>query len=244
MFHVEHPGSSKPTAMNRSSPQMAPDPRGDGRRQPDRGPEPPSDIPAFLAAQCPEVGLSDRAIWAGQLREYANALQRAAARLSLVSQGDRPHVVGRHILPALRLRAAVRAVPHRRVLDLGSGAGLPGIPLKISLPEAEFFFVESRRRRANFLRQVIRQLQLKHAHVVNGRLEDWTGPADGVDVVLSRAVKLRHELVGHVSRCLAAHGALLTTVGPEANAMSGARLMVRQQLGRRDGSVRCALWRA
>ena len=197
-----------------------------------------------LEACCPEVLPRDRVRWAGQLQEYADVLQRGSARLSLVSRGDQPHVLRRHILPALRVRAAVRAVPHNRVLDLGSGAGLPGIPLKITLPDTVFFLVESRRRRANFLRQVIRQLRLQHTYVVHARLGGWQPPLGGVDVVLSRAVKLGSELVGQVGRCLAAHGAFLTTVGPGHIAIPGVRLMVRQQLGQGDGRVRVALWRA
>jgi len=230
--------------MSRSSQQTLTDSPGDGLPLPGRDPGYHSHLASCLEAHCPEVLPGDRVRWAGQLQEYADALQRGASRLSLVSRGDRLHVIRRHILPALRLRAAVRVVPHRRLLDLGSGAGLPGIPLKITLPDAVIFLVESRRRRANFLRQVVRQLQLQDTYVIHERLEDWQCPSGGVDVIFSRAVKLGHELVASVDRCLAPHGALLTTVGPGLTANSGARMMVRQQLGQGDTQVRCALWRA
>jgi len=221
---------------------MPADPAGpcDGQRS--RHGDQAADLAAFLAAHCPDAAPGERATWADQLKEYADTLQRAAAQFSLLSQGDRPFVVARHILPALRLRAALCAVPHRRVLDLGSGAGLPGIPLKIVLPDTEFFLVESRRRRANFLRQVVRQLRLHRIHVIHERLEDWSGPPVRMDVIVSRAVRPGPELVKHMRRCLAAHAALLTTVGPQHGTIPRARPLVRHHLGDGDHGVRLALW--
>ena len=216
-------------------------------KAPPEDPQPPDRaeiLSTFLASRCPDAPLGACKEWADQLREYALILQRAAAQLSLVSQGDRPFVIRRHIMPALRLRAALCAVPHRRVLDLGSGAGLPGIPLSITLPEAEFFLVESRRRRANFLRQVVRQLQLRHTHIIHARLEDWPGASERMDVIVFRGVRPGSQLVSHMSRCLASHGALLTTVGPQQSTVPLARQLVRYHLRHGDEGVRLALWHA
>ena len=57
-------------------------------------------------------------------------------------------------------------------MDVGSGAGFPGIPIKLALPGKPVHLVEPRRKRANFLRQVARELQLADVHVIEKRVED------------------------------------------------------------------------
>lgn len=58
------------------------------------------------------------------------------------------------------------------MLDVGSGAGFPGIPIKLALPGKTVHLLEPRRKRANFLRQVVRELQLADVHVIEKRMED------------------------------------------------------------------------
>ena len=75
-----------------------------------------------------------------------------------------------------------------RLLDVGSGAGFPGLPVKILLPESEVFLVESQRKKANFLREVIRQLDLQRVSVIQERLERIHPEDSGsFDEVVTRA---------------------------------------------------------
>ena len=75
----------------------------------------------------------------------------------------------------------LRILPQRprTVLDLGSGAGVPGIPIKIVMPEVELVLVESRRRRASFLSSAVRELGLEGARVMEGRAEEFAGAFAG-----------------------------------------------------------------
>lgn len=78
-----------------------------------------------------------------------------------------------------------------RLLDLGAGAGIPGLPLKIVKPEIRLTMVEARRRRASFLAEVVRELALDEVSVLAGRAEDLLeadpGPRAAFDVVVTRA---------------------------------------------------------
>jgi 16S rRNA (guanine527-N7)-methyltransferase len=71
-----------------------------------------------------------------------------------------------------------------QVVDLGSGAGLPGIPLAIVRPDVSFYLTELRRRRVAFIEFAVDSLQLRNVRIFAGKVEDLTGP---FDVCLSRA---------------------------------------------------------
>jgi 16S rRNA (guanine(527)-N(7))-methyltransferase RsmG len=148
------------------------------------------------------------ALLQGPLQTYAAVLHQWAATMSLVSRKDRDHLATRHLLPALRAGPVMAALPRRYVIDLGSGAGLPGIPLALSLPDSLFSLVESRRRRVAFLRHVVRALRLANVEVVHARFERWT-PSAAADCILSRGVRLSPDLLQAAARVLAPHGTLL-----------------------------------
>lgn len=77
----------------------------------------------------------------------------------------------------------------KKVLDLGSGAGLPGIPLAIYYPNSNFVLLEPTKKRANFLKEVIKLLDLKNVEVVSLRAEEYIkNNRESFDYVLSRAV--------------------------------------------------------
>jgi 16S rRNA (guanine527-N7)-methyltransferase len=144
----------------------------------------------------------------GPLQAYGEALYRWAGAMSLVARGDRDYLATRHFVPALRVAPLLAALPCREVVDIGSGAGLPGIPLALSLPDSRFWLVESRRRRASFLRHMVRVVGLANVTVVLSRFESWRPPS-AADCLVTRAVRLTPELLHAAARVLAPHGALL-----------------------------------
>ena len=146
---------------------------------------------------------------------YLQILRRWSDKMNLVSSGDRDAVCERHLIPSLYLRPALLEVRHGSVLDLGSGAGFPAIPLAVTTPESRFALVESRRRRASFLRAVIRDLGLLNASVVNERIEHWR-PETPVDVAIARSVASPDGVADLVEHALAPDGFLLVTLPPKA----------------------------
>lgn len=95
-----------------------------------------------------------------RLDAYADLVRSWAGRLDLVSPGDLERFEARHIDDSLRLIPLLEAIPEGRAIDVGSGAGLPGIPLAIAAPGRTWRLLEPRARRAAFLEEAVRTLEL------------------------------------------------------------------------------------
>ncbi len=196
-------------------------------------PDPGEHLPRGLEEDFSQLWRSDVGTRVGAeardlLRSYAGLLYHWSGRLNLVSRGDRGRLATKHLLPALALVALVRELPHQEILDLGSGAGLPGIPLRIMLPGTSFILVESRRRRASFLREVIRRLELDRVEVVNLRIEQM--PPRTVDLVVSRAAMPPDEVLMRTRPHLRAGGHVLTSLGPEGGGPPARAPMMRKEV--------------
>jgi 16S rRNA (guanine527-N7)-methyltransferase len=117
------------------------------------------------------------------LRLFTLLLEERALPGGMVARSDGRRLWERHVLDSLRAASAFRA-GDRLAYDLGSGAGLPGIPLAIALPGCEFVLMESRRPRVAFLELASQELELGNVDVRAGRVEDQAG---GADVCTARA---------------------------------------------------------
>ena len=113
-------------------------------------------------------------IWS-QLELYTRALVRWSGRVNLVSRHDLNTIATKHLRQALLMIPFVTGLRHNVIMDLGSGAGLPAIPMKTVLSGSHFILLESRRKRANFLRYVVRMMGLEGIEVINERVENWVG---------------------------------------------------------------------
>src|SRR5690242_2911516 len=150
------------------------------------------------------TSLPDRALQ--QLVRYLDLLLRWNARVNLTALRDPEHIVSRHFGESLFLgtrlfparnesRDATGGGPDwRDMLDFGSGAGFPGLPIKIAAPMIALTLVESRSKKAVFLREVVRSLSLHGVQVVEDRAERLRGRMAGSSnrgwaVVALRAVE-------------------------------------------------------
>jgi 16S rRNA (guanine527-N7)-methyltransferase len=122
------------------------------------------------------LGLSLPTARAEQLLGYARLLETRGVGLGLVSRGDAPRILGRHVLDCLRSAAIVGTA--RTAYDLGSGGGLPGLVVAIAVPELAVDLVETRRRRVSFLELAIDELGVSNARAVPIRVEELTAQAD------------------------------------------------------------------
>lgn len=96
----------------------------------------------------------------GALADYCKLVGAWARRVDLVSPGDLPRFRERHIEDSLRVLPLIEGLPEGPGIDVGSGAGLPGVPLAIAEPGRLWRLLEPRAKRAAFLDEVVRELQL------------------------------------------------------------------------------------
>ncbi len=144
-----------------------------------------------LTQELLNVGLPVGDDTAAALAEFLAELAKWNEVHNLTAITDRDGVIRRHIIESLALRTLLRG---NRIADVGSGAGVPGIPLAIAEPEREFTLIESRGKRARFLRHVQGRLGLQNVIVEHSRVEDLPG-VPPFDTVLARAVAALPELL-------------------------------------------------
>ena len=122
-----------------------------------------------------------------QLQLYLHLLLKWNERISLTAIRDPLEILYRHFGESM-YAAIVVPVKDGRLADLGSGAGFPGLPLKVLRPNLEVFLVESNVRKATFLAEVIRELDLSGVTVLVNRFEELSEEVAPLDFVCSRAV--------------------------------------------------------
>lgn len=138
-----------------------------------------AELPALSAAQ-----------WA-QLAQLEAAFADWNARVNLVSRKDFEHFTGRHLLHCLLLTRLEGGVlqPGWRVLDLGTGGGLPGLPLAVAYPEVHFTLLDARQKKIKAIEAMAAEVGLPNVSAVWARAEDWVqGQKGAFEVVTGRAV--------------------------------------------------------
>lgn len=142
-------------------------------------------IAELLSPFVPPNSLSQHQL--DQLLRYLEVLIRWNVRTNLTAVRDRKSIVLRHFGESLfAARHLLTEHPATKAIDLGSGAGFPGVPLKIYAPAISVTLIESQNKKATFLKEVIRTLGLQSIQVHNGRAEHFAGRAE---LVTLRAVE-------------------------------------------------------
>lgn len=150
-------------------------------------------------------GLRDR------LALFVSELYKWNDRAALLSKKDEERVVERHVMDSLSLLSFLHETQGTSILDIGSGAGFPAIPLKIAAPWEKVALVESVRKKALFLNYIVSELKLRDTVVFEDRAESapWREIApDGFDAVISRATFSLQDLIP-LAVSAVKHGGLL-----------------------------------
>lgn len=154
-----------------------------------------------------EIGLALTDAQADKLAAYAALLAKWNAVYNLTAIDAAADVLTHHLLDSLAIvPALLRATDGRavRVLDVGSGAGLPGIPLAIALAGAHVTLLDAVRKKTAFLQQAQIALALPNVEVVHARVESWRAPAFAV--IVSRAFAALDDMVRLTRHLLAPDG--------------------------------------
>ncbi|MGQ0650155.1 MAG: 16S rRNA (guanine(527)-N(7))-methyltransferase RsmG [Gemmatimonadaceae bacterium] len=138
-----------------------------------------------------------------QLDRFALLLYERIPTLALISKGDRTTLYTRHILDALN-PLSLFDQPPECALDIGSGGGLPGVPLAIVWPSTRVVLLESREKKGAFLERTVRAMGLRNVKVACERLEEHARKGEPVyDAVFVRAVADTPRLIDEIApRCL------------------------------------------
>lgn len=156
-----------------------------------------------------ELGLRVGNIAVKRLTRYLQELATWNNTYNLTAVREPQEMVIKHVLDSL---SAAPYVHGRRVIDVGSGAGLPGIPLAIVQPAKRVVLLDSNGKRCAFLRHVLRELKLDNATVVQSRVEQYSKAAS-FDTVIARALATVPELLELAGHLCARDGRILAMKG-------------------------------
>jgi len=169
-----------------------------------------------LIEGCRELGFD---LTEGQVRAFAaygRMIRQWNRPAGLVSDRDLDRLVSRHFLDSLSLARILVPLPGTRVLDVGSGAGFPGIPLKICCPGIDLTLLEPREKPWFFLRQAVTDLSLMTVSVLRKRAESLPGRGDArarFHLVLARALAPLDRLIKVCSPLVCPGGILVAYKG-------------------------------
>lgn len=177
-----------------------------------------------------------------ELAVYLELIEHWNKRINLTAIRDRPTAIVRHLVEAVLVRSTLAgAGPH--IVDAGSGAGVPGIPMAIVDKDREIALVEANGKKATFLHEVVDRLELRHVRVVQGQLEDAIadGTLEGpVHVLVSRGwTSGWGSLLGQMASVMAPGGRAVLLTGEET------QRALRRQLaqGSEQARVNVPEWR-
>lgn len=132
-----------------------------------------------------------------QMADYYQILVETNRVMNLTGIVEAAEVAEKHIADSLRLLPYLREMQKTKVdqpltlVDVGTGAGLPGVPLAVACPNLQVFLLESQQKRCNFLKKVIEQIHLNNAEIVRGRAEEFGNNEkyrEKLDFAVARAV--------------------------------------------------------
>ena len=137
------------------------------------------------------VGININDEQSEQFQKYIDLILTWNKRTNLVSRKDESKIIENHVLESLSLLVSFEIFPGAKIIDIGSGAGFPALPISLISLDANFLLVESRRKKALFLKEVVSQLKLENVTVIGERVENLAqNPKyeNSFDFAFSRAV--------------------------------------------------------
>jgi 16S rRNA (guanine527-N7)-methyltransferase len=167
------------------------------------------DLKALLADGVAEIGIEVDDQRQRAMLGYLSLLKRWNRVYNLTTVNSDKDFVTRHILDSL---SVVPYLKGKRIIDIGTGAGLPGIPVALACPDLTVTLLDSNAKRCRFLRQVQAQLKLQNVNIVQQRAEEFH-PHEKFDSLLSRAFSSLSTFINSSGHLLADNGQLLAMKG-------------------------------
>jgi len=144
------------------------------------------------------------------LWRYAHMLRERNQHVNLTSIVSWEGILTLHMLDSLTL------MPHlgeaRRLIDVGTGGGFPGVPLAVAAPQREFTLIDGTQKKIRFVAESVAALDIRNVHAIAARAESFEG-GKNFDVVIVRAVGALVDVLHNAAHLLAPHGRLLAMKG-------------------------------
>ena len=160
--------------------------------------------PGLLHTAAEEIGISLTDTQVNQLIGYVDLMEKWNRAFNLTAVRCRTELFSRHILESLAVKPYIRG---EKLADIGTGAGLPGVPLAITEPDKAFVLLDSNGKKTRFLVEVKRALGLSNIEVKTTRVENWQ-PAQHLDAVITRAFADLAATIGRTQHILHDYGVL------------------------------------
>ena len=168
----------------------------------------------ILESGLKELGLVVENSRIEQLLDFIKLIGKWNKAYNLTAIRDKEEMVRLHLLDSL---AILPYIEGRRIIDIGTGAGLPGIPLAICLPETEFTLLDSNAKKTRFVQQAVLELKLKNVQIRHSRVEQYR-PETLFDTALCRAFAGLEDIVKLTAHLLGEGGVLLAMKGQSPDA--------------------------
>jgi 16S rRNA (guanine527-N7)-methyltransferase len=172
----------------------------------------------LFAAGLQELNLNLDTASQQKLLHFLDFLKKWSAHFNLTAITDPSNMIFRHLLDSLSIAPYITG---NQILDVGSGAGFPGIPLAVYFPHKHWTLLDSNGKKTRFLIQAAAELQLANVTVVNERVERWK-PLQKFDTIVARAVGSVAEIISLSRQHLQPNGQWLLMKGhPQPEELTG-----------------------
>lgn len=141
--------------------------------------------------------------------DYLEMMHTWNQRLNLTAIRDPIEMVSRHLLDSLSIYPHVMG---NSVIDVGTGAGLPGVPLAIMMPQKQFFLLDSNHKKQVFVSQVAKLLSLKNVHCIHSEVKAYQ-PTEKFSTIVTRAFAPLSQMIELTNHLLAQDGRFLAMMG-------------------------------
>lgn len=156
-----------------------------------------------------KIGLEASEQQLQQWSDYLVLLERWNRTYNLTAIDDLTQMLTRHLFDSLAVAPFIQG---QSIADVGSGGGLPGIPLAITFPQRSFTLVDTVAKKTRFLRQVVAELKLSNVRIEHTRVESYQ-PSVPFDQIISRAFTSIEDFISLTDHCLAVDGEWLAMKG-------------------------------
>lgn len=172
---------------------------------------------AELVSGLAELSIDLTEVQIGKLLDYLDLMNRWNKNINLTAVSDPIEQVQRHLLDSFSIYPYLSKLANASpVLDVGTGAGLPGIPMAIAQPNVQWHLLDNSTKRISFLRIVITKLKIDNVELINSKVEDYRSnvPAPGIyGAIVCRAFASLKEITHNAQHLLAADGSFLAMKG-------------------------------